>query len=57
MTEDQAERLAEHEMDRLDKRFIRGDLDQDAYDREVRNIDLRVQRRMGDWRQARATRI
>jgi hypothetical protein len=54
MTEDQAERLAEHEMDRLDRRFMQGHINQDTYDKEVRSIDMRARRRAGDWRRMRS---
>jgi len=46
MTEDQAERLAEREMDRLDSRFLRGEIHQAEYDRLVREIESRTQARM-----------
>lgn len=51
MTEDQAERLAEAEMNRLDKRFLAGWIDQTVYDREVEEIERRTKARISRaWR-------
>jgi len=51
MTEDQAERIAEREMDRLDSRFIRGHIHQAEYDKAVKEIERMVERRTSRaWR-------
>lgn len=39
MTEEQIERRAEREMDRLDKQLLSGALTQAEYDEEVRELD------------------
>lgn len=39
MTVDQIERIVEKKMDRLDARFLRGDLSQDEYDAEIKQLD------------------
>lgn len=57
MTEDQAERLAEYEMDRLDKRFLRGAISQGEYDAGVNAIDLRVRKRISGARRLRNLRF
>jgi hypothetical protein len=53
MTEDRAERLAEREMDRLDRQLLAGRLSQGEYDSAVRSIDLRVKRRTSSARRER----
>lgn len=42
MTEDQIERRAEREMDKLDSRYMSGKITQTEYDREVRAIEARA---------------
>ena len=42
MTEDQAERVAERRMDRLDAKLIRGAITMGEYDAEVHAIELEV---------------
>lgn len=44
MTEDQIEREAERRMDRLDARYLRGEISSEAYDKGVRELD--------EWAQA-----
>ena len=39
MTEDRIQRLAEHNMDRLDIELLNGALTQEAYDEEVRLLE------------------
>lgn len=39
MSEEQIERAVEWRMDALDRRLMRGDLSQDAYDFKVRALD------------------
>ena len=42
MSEDQAERVAEHRQDRLDARYLRGELTEAEYARECRAIEAWV---------------
>jgi hypothetical protein len=39
MTEEQIERLAERDMDRLDRAFMRGELSQEAYDAAIERLN------------------
>jgi hypothetical protein len=48
-----AETKAEIEMDRLDKRYLRGDISEGEYEAAVHGIELRVQRTMDRARSER----
>lgn len=48
--EQQAEERAEREQDRLDKRYLRGELSQGEYDASTWAIEQRVRRAVADWR-------
>lgn len=39
MTEEQIERIAEREMNRLDKELLNGSITQEEYNQEVRELD------------------
>lgn len=43
MTEEQIERMAERDMDKLDNLLMRGVYTQEEYDREVKELDAWVQ--------------
>jgi hypothetical protein len=53
VNERSAELLAEREMDRLDRRLMRGEIHQGEYDAAVHAIDLRVKRRISSTRRER----
>lgn len=48
LSEESIERLAEHKMDRLDARYLSGDMSSAAYDVEVARIRLWVAERMAE---------